>query len=403
MARVEKRLTTREVAAFSAPGLYGDGGGLYLDVDAGGKRWFWRYRRAGGRRQMGLGTVADVTLAEARAARDKWRAVLKAGLDPIDERDRERARLEHKGITFGEAADTYIAERLGHYKREEHRHAWTRTLADYAGALRSKPVDEITTADVLGAISPIWLTKPATAQDVRVRIEKIIDSARALGHIDEARANPARWRGHLDKLLPRQTRAVEHRRAMDWREVPAFVQRLRAANFAGARALEFCILTATRTRETLQAEWGEFDLEAGVWTIPKGRMKAGAEHRVPLSARAVEILREMKRDRAESQFPFHGVRPREPMCDRTLFAILTRWEIGVTVHGFRSSFSDWRGDATSFPHELAEAALAHVVGDATERAYRRSDALDRRRALMTAWADFLGGQGATVIRIADRR
>ncbi|MGO9430571.1 tyrosine-type recombinase/integrase [Rhodoblastus sp.] len=412
MPRSERRLTARQVSALTAPGRYPDGGGLYLEVKApskggddekGRKTWLWRYRRAGKRRDMGLGAVDDVTLAEVRAEREKWRDVLRTGADPIEERAREKAKMLRRGLTFGEAADAYIAERLGHYKRARHREAWKQTLDAYAGALRPKPVADISTADVLGAVAPIWLSKSPTAKELRRRIETIIDSARALGHIDEARANPARWRGHLDKLLPRQKPGVAHFRAMDWREVPAFIQRLRAANFAGARALEFLILTATRTNETLGAEWPEVDLDASVWTIPKERMKAGREHRVPLPARAVEILRQVKETRP-SQFLFHGVRPRETMSERTLSAILHRWKVPATVHGFRSAFSDWRGEATNFPSELAEVALAHVVGDSTERAYRRGDALERRKALMDAWAKFIDGKsGATVIPLRARK
>ncbi len=404
VSRTERKLTTRQVAALSEPGRYPDGGGLYLDVTAAGngqdakprKRWLWRYRRAGGRRDMGLGPADEVTLAAARADRDKWRDVLRSGRDPIDERDRERARMARVGVTFGDVATAHIAG-LTHYKNPRHRDAWTITLDMHAAALKTRPVADVSTADVLAVLTPMWQTLPSTAQLVRSRIEAILDAARALGHIEEGRANPARWRGHLDKLLPRQRGGVQHHPAMEWGDVPAFVKRLRAANFPAARALEFLILTATRTRETLGARWEEIDLDGKVWTIPADRMKAAVPHRVPLTARALDVLAQVKAARP-SAWVFHGVRPREPMSDRTLSALMRRWEIDATVHGFRSSFSSWRRAETSFDRELAELALAHAVGDTTERSYQRDDALERRRALMDHWASFIeGDRGGAVI------
>ena len=395
--RIEKRLTSRGVMAATKAGRYPDGGGLYLVVSPPRKSWMWRYRRFDKRREMGLGSADRVTLAEARAERDKWRDVLLTGRDPIDQRERNRTvEAARRSVTFGDVATAHIAG-LTHYKNTRHRDAWTITLDMHAATLKTRPVADVSTADVLAVLTPIWQTLPSTAQLVRSRIEAILDAARALGHIEDGRANPARWRGHLDKLLPRQRGGVQHHPAMEWGDVPAFVQRLRAANFPAARALEFLILTATRTRETLGARWEEIDLDAKVWTIPADRMKAAVPHRVPLTARALEVLAEVKAARP-SAWVFHGVRPREPMSDRTLSALMRRWEVKATVHGFRSSFSSWRRAATSFDRELAELALAHAVGDTTERSYQRDDALERRRVLMDHWAAFIeGDRGARVI------
>jgi integrase len=417
MPRPEKRLSAREVATIKAPGRYSDGGGLYLLVDEVGRRsWIFRYQIAGRRRDMGLGSAAAVGLAEARQERDRWRAVLRGGKDPIMARVAiQDASLSVTRLqTFGEAADALIAAMEHGWRSAVHRDQWKMTLEVYAKRIRAKPVAEITTADILTVLKPIWQKKPETASRLRGRMEAVLDSARALGYIDEARANPARWKGHLDKLLSKRHRlSREHHAAMPYRQVPAFLLTLREEETVGARALEFAILTAARTGEVLGARWEEIDLEARLWTVPAARMKAGRLHRAPLSHRALAVLQEMRtirqlepqlseREKAPSEIPFvfPGRRQHRPLSGMVFSMLLRRQGLKVTAHGFRSSFRDWAGDVTAFPRELAEAALAHIVGDQAEQAYRRSDALERRRELMQAWTNFLDNDaGANVIRL----
>ncbi len=261
------------------------------------------------------------------------------------------------------------------------------TLETYAAPLRSRPVDEIDTEAVLGVLQPLWRTTPETASRLRGRIEAVLDAARAKGHIARNEANPARWRGHLDKLLPKRQKLTRgHHAAMDYRG--GFIGKLREREATAALVLEFAILTAARSGEVLGARWAEFDLEGKVWTLPAARMKAGREHRVPLSSRALAIL-EAVAEAKTGEFVFAGQKAGKPLSGMAMEMVLRRMKVaGVTVHGFRSAFRDWCGEATSFERELAEAALAHVAGDATERAYRRGDALEKRRKLMEAWAGF---------------
>lgn len=393
----ERLLSARGVAALAnKPGRHSDGGGLYLEVSAGRRSWIWRYRIGERRRDMGLGSAAGTSLAEARAERDRWRAILKTGLDPIEERERQRAGARgaaNSVPTFGEVADDYIEAKTPQWKNAKHAGAWRMTLLEYAKPLRGKPIDKIAVDDILATLRPIWHSKPETAARLRGRIEAVIDAARARGHIEEGRANPARWRGHLDKLLPKMKGIARgHHAAMPFDEVPAFVKQLRAMQTIGARALEFTILTAVRMGESIGATWDEIDFEAMVWTIPKVRMKAGLEYRVPLTPRAVELLREMQQVR-RSGFIFPGRAPGQPMSDTAFDKILRHMDLEITTHGFRSSFRDWAGEVTNFPRELAEAALAHAVGDKTEKAYRRGDALERRRVLMDAWEAHIEGSG----------
>lgn len=388
----ERLLSARGAMSLSdKPGRHADGGGLYLEVSSGRRSWIWRYRRGDRRRDMGLGPYSEVSLVEARVERDRWRAVLKTGRDPIEERERERSGARGAANTvptFGEVADAYIEAKAPGWRSAKHGDQWRMTLAEYAKSLRAIPVDKIATTDVLAALNPIWRTKPETAARLRARIETVIDAARAHGHIEEGRANPARWRGHLDKILPKRSMASRgHHAAMPFKQVPAFVAKLRETDTIAARAFEFTILTAVRTGEAIGATWAEISLEERVWIIPASRMKAGREHRVPLTSRAIEVLGEMKP--LGGAFVFPGRLPKRPMSNMAFEMLLRRAKLEITAHGFRSSFRDWAGEVTQFPREIAEAALAHVVGDQTERAYRRADALERRRALMEAWADFL--------------
>lgn len=399
--RLERRLTAKQAAGATNPGSYPDGGGLTIEVDGAGRRyWIWRYRNGSRRREMGLGTVADLSLADARAERDRWRDVLKGGKDPVDER-RRQARGAVAPVTFGEAADAYIAAHRPGWKNPKHAEQWVTTLGTHAARLRKRSVAEIATADVLAVLQPVWAKTPETASRLRSRIELVLDASRALGHIPEGAANPARWRGHLDKLLPRRAkRTKSHFAAMPWRDVPEFIHDLRCEESISARALEFLILTAARSGEVRMAAIAEFDFKSAIWAIPKERMKAQREHRVPLTPRMLEIVEEMRRTFPRAPFIFPGQDPQRPLSDMTLTVFMRKRGLKFTAHGFRSSFRDWAGDATSFPREIAEAALAHAVADRTEAAYRREDALERRREMMRHWQSFLDGEpGATVIQM----
>jgi integrase len=401
MARTEKRLTARGVAAAVQPGMYPDGGGLFVavDLDAKGqsrRRWIWRYRINGKRRDMGLGSPDQISLADVRAERDKWRAALREGRDPIETRRRAKDAGAVKVVTFGDAADAYIAAHESAWRNDKHKAQWRMTLDVYAKPMRDKAVAAIETADVLAVLTPIWTAKPETAARLRGRIEQVIDAARAKGDIPQGASNPARWRAHLDKLLPsREKLSRGHHDAMPYADVPAFVASLRAEESVSARALEFAILTAARTGEVIGARREEVDPDEKVWTVPAGRMKAGKEHRVPLSDRALAIVREAIAAR-EGPYVFGGRKAGQPISNMAFLMLLRRKKLDVTAHGFRSAFRDWAGDKTTFPREVAEAALAHAVGDETEQAYRRSDALEKRRTLMDAWAGFVGGPGDTI-------
>jgi integrase len=386
------------------PGRYADGSGLYLLVDkATAKRWIFRFRwkddqgRPGnGRlRDMGLGNLSSVPLAKARTLAEQCRADLQAGLDPIATRDARSIR-KVRVPTFGRCADELIDAMEADWRTAKHRYQWRHTLTAYAAAIRNKPVNGIATADVLGVLKPLWQSKPETASRLRGRIEAVLDAARARGFIPEGTANPARWRGHLNKLLPKPRKLTRgHHPAMPFDDVPEFVGQLRARETVTALALEFIIVTAARSGEALGARWAEIDWKAKVWTVPSERMKAGVEHRVPLTDRALTILTMMKAA-ARGEFAFPSHRSDRPLSGMACAMLLRRMKVGkATVHGFRSAFRDWCGEATTFPREVAEAALAHAVGNQTERAYRRGDALDKRRKLMDAWAVYLESNTAS--------
>jgi integrase len=352
----------------------------------GARKWVFRFTFGGRVTEMGLGNAA-VTLAQARDKAAEARKLIASGINPIEAR-REAERIALGKPVFGQCADELLAATSSEWRNEKHKAQWHMTLETYAKPLRAMPVDEIDTADVLSVLQPLWQSRPETASRLRGRIEAVLDAARAKGHISRNEANPARWRGHLDKLLPKRRKLTRgHHAAMPYPEVPEFIGRLREREAVGAIALEFAILTAARSGEVLGVRWAEFDLESKVWTIPAARMKAGREHRVPLSSRALAILEAVAKGRT-GVFVFPGQRPGKPLSGMAMEMVLRLMNVDVTVHGFRSSFRDWCGEATSFPRELAEAALAHVSGDATERAYRRGDALEKRRGLIHAWVSF---------------
>jgi integrase len=363
--------------------MHHDGGGLYLAVAANGSRsWIFRYG-AQGRRHFGLGATHSVTLPEARSkARDARRKLLD-GIDPIaDRRARKLAvRLEAaRTITFAKAAETYITAHHAAWKSEKNRGQWTNTLATYAyPVIGDLPVAAIDTALVMRVLEPIWTTKTETASRVRMRIERVLAWATVHGY--RTGDNPARLTNHLDQLLPEQSKVapVRHHAAMPYADVPAFLRDLRTHDVRAARALEFLILTATRTSEVVGAEWDEIDVGARVWTVPASRMKSGREHRVPLSDRAIELLTTLPRDRAR----VFGI---SETAMRQLLARMGRSD--VTPHGFRSSFRDWAAETHHASRDVAEMALAHAVSDKTEAAYRRGDLFAKRRGLMADWAAF---------------
>jgi len=395
MARTIGRLTALKVDKAKRPGMYADGGGLYLRVTHNGtKNWVFRFMLNGRPRWMGVGPLHIIGLAEARNRAAAFRLQRHDGIDPIERRraDRLQGRLEAaKAITFKECAARYIASHRAGWRNPKHAAQWQATLATYAEpVIGGLSVQAIDAALVLKVLEPIWTTKPETAGRVRGRIESVLDWAKARGY--RAGENPARWRGHLDKLLPvrSKVRRVEHHAALPYAELPGFLVSLREQEGIGARALEFAIVTAARTGEVIGARWGEIDLLDKTWTLPATRMKAGKEHRVPLSGRALAILQDMQAHRhADEAFVFPGAKPGRPLSNMAFLMLLRRMARGyVTAHGFRSSFRDWVAERTNFPAEVAEIALAHTVSDKTVAAYNRSDLFDRRRRLMADWATF---------------
>ena len=391
MARQPKRLTARTVASMNKIGRHADGGNLYLTISKTGagvsRRWTFLYSLAGKQREAGFGPAAAVTLAEAREKAAGYRSMLAKGIDPLDAKKAgQEAALARK--TFGQCADELIKSKQREWRSEVHAAQWRTTIDDYCGPILDKPVDAIDTQAVLGVLQPVWGRIPETASRLRGRIEAVLDYAKANGL--RSGENPAAWRGHLALILPkRQKLSRGHHAAMPYGDLPEFIAKLRDTESVHALALEFLILTAARSGEVLGVTWDEIDFDAKVWVIPASRMKAGREHRVPLSARAMEILDRMASIRT-GDLVFPGQRRRRPLSGAAMGALVT----GATLHGFRSAFRDWTGEETSFPREIAEQALAHATGDATERAYRRGDALEKRRGLMEAWANYCEPAGA---------
>lgn len=379
----------------SKPGLFGDGGNLWLQVTKGkhgpSRSWIFRYERSGRLRSMGLGSLITVSLKDAREAALLCRKQLLAGIDPIEHRNAERAAKtaeRAKTIAFEAAANAYIAAHRDEWRSEQYAQQWPSSLARYVHPIIGRmPVATIDTPLVLKALQPIWTTMAETASRLRGRIEAILDWATVSGY--RTGDNPARWSGHLEYLLSKpRRRRVEHFPAMPWREVPAFVAELRGVAGVVPRGFEFLLLTAARRDEARLMTWGEVDLATATWTIPAGRMKSGREHRVPLSARAVSILREMEAIRT-NDFVFPGEKRAGSFDKECLRFLLRRLGHGdCTVHGFRSSFRTWAGEATAFPHEVLEQALAHTIPSAVERSYQRGDLFEKRRRLMEAWEKF---------------
>lgn len=410
MARLLERLNALQVRRLDAPGLHADGGGLYLQIMGdGGRSWIFRYRVPGRQRQMGLGPAHTVSLAQARAAARDARQLRIQGLDPIEERRKAEAdqKLEQgSGVTFDDAVDAYIEANKAAWRNEKHVKQWKSTLTTYATPRIGKlPVGEVETRHVLAVLEPIWQSKTETASRVRGRIENVLDWATVYGH--RAGDNPARWKGHLDKILPAKAKVakVQHHAALPYPELPDFMKRLAKVQGVAARALEFAILTVARTSEVVGAVWSEIDLVKKVWTIPAERMKAERDHRVPLSAPAIAILEAMHvrwlevdarrwRGRGAPEQPaeptgpvFFGLRAGKGLSNMSLLKVLKGLKRSdLTTHGFRSTFSDWAHETTNYPGEMIEMALAHKVANKVEAAYRRGDMFAKRHALMNDWA-----------------
>jgi integrase len=386
MAREVNRLNARAVATITEHGRHADGGGLYLSVSPnGGRRWVFLYRWHGKPTEIGFGSARDVTLARARELARQARGSLAEGVNPKD------LRKQSKSATFGECADQVIETMRPSWRSAKHAAQWEMTLQRIAAPLRRLPVDEVGTDDVLSVLKPLWNVKPETASRVRGRIERVLDAAKAQGL--RSGENPAQWRGHLDQLLPKRQRLTRgHHAAMAYVEIPAFVSDLQSRSATAALALEFVILTAARSGEVLGARWNEFDLDRALWIVPAKRMKAAREHRVPLSPRALRIVTELEVSRT-SDFIFPGERVGRPLSGMSLQMMLRRMKVeGATVHGFRSTFRDWAAECTNFPNEVCEAALAHVIENKAEAAYRRGDLFEKRRKLMEAWAAYCATQ-----------
>ena len=382
MARKINRLNSRAVATITKYGRHADGGGLYLSISSnGGRRWVFLYRWHGKPTEIGFGSARDVTLARARELASQARTKLAEGTNPKD------ARRPMDGSTFGECADRVIEAMRPSWRNSKHAAQWEMTLRDYAALLRRLPVDKVTTDDVLSVLKPLWNDKPETASRLRGRIERVLDAAKAQGL--RSGENPARWRGHLDQLLPKRQQLTRgHHAAMSYADVPAFMADLQSRKATAALALEFAILTAARSGEALGARWNEFDLERAVWTVPATRMKAGREHRVPLSRRALKIVKALDETR-DGDFIFPGQKTGKSLSVMALEMVLRRMNVeNATVHGFRSTFRDWAAECTHFVNEVCEAALAHVIENKAEAAYRRGDLFDKRRKLMEAWATY---------------
>jgi integrase len=391
MSRALHRLSARQVVTLKAVGRHADGGGLYLRITAGGARsWVFMAIREGRRSEIGLGSSSAVSLASARRIASEMREAVAAGTDPRLVISRSDANESEELPTFGNFAESYIASVEAGWRNAVHRQQWRHSLRDHARLLRDKPIDQIGTDDVLAVLQPIWLTRSETAKRVRGRIEKILDAAKARGLRPRDSMNPAAWRGHLSLLLPAPSKLTRgHHAALPWSEAPAFMAELRKRQAVAARCLEFVILTAARSGEALGTTWSEIDLGAKLWTVPAKRMKAGAEHVVPLPDAAVELLEQLRQGQpspASLVFSVAGA-ARSNMAMAMLLRRMGRSDI--TTHGFRSTFRDWAGDATNYPRELVEQALAHSISNKAERAYRRGTAVERRRELMESWAEYL--------------
>jgi integrase len=422
MPRLLHRLSAVEVKSLREPGYYADGGNLYLQVttasqpEQNGKRgnapsaaksWIFRFTLNGRTRDMGFGRYPTVSLDRARELAERSRRLLAEGRDPIAVRDDERRAAEAaraKGRSFEQCAKAYIAAHESTWRNPKHRQQWTNTLRSYAYPLLGKlSVASVDTDLVTQVLQPLWTKKPETASRLRGRIEVILDWARVAGYREGE--NPARWRGHLDHLLPsrRKVRAVTHHAALPYAKIPTFMTDLRARDGVAESALELGILTALRSSEFRQAQWSEFDFKERVWTVPASRMKRDIEHRVPLSDAALALIEDLPE---LGSFLFPGQRKGQAISDTAIRDVLRDMGYSkndATIHGFRSTFRDWAAEKTNFPNHVAEAALAHAIPNATEAAYRRGELLAKRRQLMDAWAGFCARKPAAAVLPFEKR
>lgn len=395
MARI-RVLSALKIKQNLKPGMYADGLGLYLKVrDGNSKSWIFRYRTRGILRDMGLGPFHTVSLADAREKAEVCRTMRLKGLDPLEERRKEQQAKSIdavEAITFETCAKTYIATHKNGWKNGKHAEQWVATLQTYVyPVFKDKPVAAIDDALVLNVLQPIWKEKTETASRIRGRIERILDWARVMKY--RTGDNPARWKGHLDHLLPKRSRitAIAHHAALPIDETPALIRSLQHEQTVVARAFEFCILNATRTNETMGMRWSEYDEKAQLWIVPGARMKAGRDHRIPLAQRSQIILAEMQ-DIRTGDFVFPGGVREKPLSSMAFLMLLRRLgRNDITAHGFRSTFRDWAAERTPFPSEVVEMALAHTISNKVEAAYRRGDLFDKRRQLAEAWAAFCAG------------
>lgn len=393
MPKIARELTDLALRKMKEPGLYSVGGvaGLQFRIlPSGGRTWILRVMVAGKRRDIGLGGYPTVSLAGARDAARAARESIRSGIDPVEQKRTQRATMiaaRVSAVTFDDAARQYIETMSHAWRNAKHEAQWVSTLATYASpVIGPLAVRDIELSHVVRILEPIWTTKTETAARLRGRIESVLDWCAVRGY--RQADNPARWKGRLDKLLPKPAKVAKraHFSALPWREMGVFMTELRSREGIGARAVQFAILTAARSGEVRGARWSEFDLQAGTWTIPGARMKAGKEHRVPLSDQALAVLESMPRG---DDFVFPGSRQGAMLSDMSLTAVLRRMgHADITVHGFRSAFRDWAAEATNYPREVAEMALAHAIGNDVEAAYRRGDLFEKRRRMMRDWAKF---------------
>lgn len=399
-------------------GRHADGGGLHLLVkETGARSWVFRFMLNGRSRDLGLSRCPEalvllnksggeeLSLSQARDVAAIYRLKVKAGIDPLEEREHEAAEkaaasqaAKAKAVSFRTVAETYMAANEASWRNDKHRQQWRNTLSTYVyPVIGDLSVGDVSTSHVLEIIEPLWKLKPETASRVRGRIETILDAAKARGYREGE--NPARWRGHVEQILPARSRLTRgHHKAMPYSDLPAFLTELHAKQAGAALALEFTLLTAARTGEVIGATWDEVDLNKAIWVIPAARMKAGREHRIPLADRAVEILKTMMSLGQDHVF----VGNKGKMSSMAMAMLLRRMGQDVTVHGFRSTFRDWAAECTGYPHEVCEMALAHTIENRAEAAYRRGDLFEKRRRLMDDWALFCSGAataGATITPI----
>ena len=392
MASNTNKLTAIQVRKLTSPGFYPDGRGLYLQIGKAGKKaWVYRYKIDGKERRQGLGSSIDVSLSDARAAASESRKLRLENKDPIDEKNKKKTEshlASAKTTTFKECAISFIDSHKSGWTNKKHIDQWTNTLTTYAyPIIGDLSVQDVDTSLTMKVLEPIWATKTETATRVRQRIENILDWAKAREF--RMGENPARWRGHLDMLLPNPAKIqkVKHFSAMPYMETPAYFTELRKRNILSAKALAFIILTATRSNETRSARWSEIDIDGAMWTIPEDRMKAKREHKVPLSPECLQILEEAKAFKI-NDFVFPGDNKKTGISSAALQRLLRETQSEATIHGFRSSFRDWCAEMTNYDSKLAEFALAHQLSDATEAAYLRSKMVDKRRKLMDAWSRY---------------